>query len=224
MAPPQGFQKGTTSSSSRKVPAEKFTSEFDKTGAQSTGKTTRPPNSDYRPMLAWDRVFEQSRAPPKPVTSTSRAVHRLKPPKLAISPQLKSTAGQSSKRTIPITSRSHQPIVNSPLGSTSEKSLPLSRRALPLPPIPTKPSVSLKPLAPPVLQTNASPKKEMKTIFTTRVARATDPMTDGGHAELLSIFLQDQRTLTTSYDRELHRGILSSPEKGDRGKNPKFLR
>ena len=81
----------------------------------------------------------------------------------------------------------------------------------------------MKTLAPPVLQVH-TPKREMKTISTTRVARATDPMTDSGHAELLSIFLRDQHHLVSSYDRELNRGIFSSPEKGVKGKGPRFLR
>jgi hypothetical protein len=71
----------------------------------------------------------------------------------------------------------------------------------------------------------------MRTISTTRVARATDLRTDSGNAELASIFLHDQHpniiNLTNgdaSTNIDEHRGILVSPEKDMKGKGPKFVR
>ncbi|KAF8553625.1 hypothetical protein OG21DRAFT_1584802 [Imleria badia] len=105
------------------------------------------------------------------------------------------------------------------------------RSILKPPPLPipssSKPSVPLKPLAPPPFPEHrpASPKKPMKTILTTNVAQATDPTKEGSGAELLSLFLQQHgHGFTSSTDRELQRGVMVSPDKRSRGKDPKFVR
>ncbi|KIJ18198.1 hypothetical protein PAXINDRAFT_71508 [Paxillus involutus ATCC 200175] len=85
----------------------------------------------------------------------------------------------------------------------------------------------LKPLAPPPLPVlgHVSPQKNMKTILTTNIARATDPTKEGAGAELLSLFLQQHgHNFTSSIDRELQRGVMVSPDKRSRGKDPKFVR
>ena len=179
---------------SQKIRTQKFTSGFD-------------PAPVHHHTVDWGHPVSGGRSDPPKST-----IRHLKPPLLvATEPK----PGQSSKR---ITS--YQPVSRD---EPSDK--PLLRKVPPPPPllVPNKTPVPLKTLAPPVLQVH-TPKREMKTISTTRVARATDPMTDSGHAELLSIFLRDQHHLVSSYDRELNRGIFSSPEKGVKGKGPRFLR
>ncbi|KAH0834020.1 hypothetical protein J3R83DRAFT_11256 [Lanmaoa asiatica] len=113
----------------------------------------------------------------------------------------------------------------SPAPSEKPRSI-LKPPPVPLP-SPTKPSVPLKPLAPPPRPEHcpASPKKPMKTILTTNVAQATDPTKEGAGAELLSLFLQQHgHNFTSSTDRELQRGVMVSPDKRSRGKDPKFIR
>lgn len=105
---------------------------------------------------------------------------------------------------------------------------PFSRLPPPLPPVPSssrKKAISLKELPTPLITPRPAPTKPMKTISTTRVARATDLTTDDGNAELLSIFLQDHDHDPTPMDRELQRGLQVSPRKGGtKGKGPKFIR
>ncbi|KAF8438656.1 hypothetical protein L210DRAFT_3761509 [Boletus edulis BED1] len=98
---------------------------------------------------------------------------------------------------------------------------------LPIPPL-TKPSAPLKHLAPPPMPSShrpPSPVKPMKTIRTTNVAQATDPTKEGTGAELLSIFLQQHgHTFTSSTERERQRGVMVSPDKRSRTKDPTFVR
>ncbi|KAH7924447.1 hypothetical protein BV22DRAFT_1066783 [Leucogyrophana mollusca] len=99
------------------------------------------------------------------------------------------------------------------------------------PPMPlastSKSTTSLKPLALPPLPDHrpTSPQKNMTTILTTSVAHATDPTKEGGGAEILSLFLQQHgHNFTSHTDRELQRGVMVSPDKRGRGKEPKFIR
>ena len=65
----------------------------------------------------------------------------------------------------------------------------------------------------------------MKTISTTRFARATDPFSNSGAIGLLSIFTKFERGDKEEggmVERELKRGLGQSPKKGKKGK--KFLR
>ncbi|KAI9571858.1 hypothetical protein HD554DRAFT_2016088 [Boletus coccyginus] len=118
-----------------------------------------------------------------------------------------------------------QPTLKLPPTSSEKPRSILKPPPLPVPS--TKPSVPLKPLAPPPLPEHrpTSPKKPMKTILTTNVAQATDPTKEGTGAELLSLFLQQHgHNFTSSTDRELQRGVMVSPDKRSRGKDPKFIR
>ncbi|KAH9948469.1 hypothetical protein B0H21DRAFT_235068 [Amylocystis lapponica] len=63
----------------------------------------------------------------------------------------------------------------------------------------------------------------MKTIFTTEFARATDINSEHGPAQLLSIFLQqNQPDFIDPIDRELQRGLGQSPEKAGKPKEAKY--
>lgn len=100
-------------------------------------------------------------------------------------------------------------------------------------PIRKPPSKVLKPLIPPILpelqHTPASAtNKEMRTISTTHIARATDISTDSGVSELASIFLHDQHPdilLLNEPGASVHhmRGLDLSPEKKGKGR-AKFIR
>ncbi|KAG9311023.1 hypothetical protein JVU11DRAFT_8920 [Chiua virens] len=154
----------------------------------------------------------------------------LKPPVFLPPPQ--TTDVEASKSTKPAGTRlsALQPTLKAAAPAPPEK----PRYTLKPPPVPippaTKPSVPLKPLAPPpplpVPENRVtSPKKPMKTIFTTSVAQATDPTKEGGGAELLSLFLQQHgHNFMSATDRELQRGVMVSPDKRSRGKDPKFVR
>jgi hypothetical protein len=200
MALPDGFQTAATPTRTpKKIPAPKFTSAFDPSSSKSD-QTARAPETSAR---------------------SSRSLHRLKPPKLA----KQRDGAHANQGATPMTS--YRLVADASTDSVPEKSAPLQRKLPPPPPLPAPPAkatVTLKQLPVPVIQAHTPPRKEMKTISTTRVARATDPMTESGHAELFSLFLQDQHHLISSPCRELSRGVHSSPEKGTRGKGPKFLR
>ena len=100
-------------------------------------------------------------------------------------------------------------------------------------PILKPPSKVLKPLIPPnppeLQHTSAEvTNKEMRTISTTHIARATDLSTDRGVTELASIFLHDQHPdilLPNEPGASIHhmRGLDISPEKKGKGKL-KFIR
>jgi hypothetical protein len=172
----------------------------------------RPPSvSDHCRMIAL-ACPETNEGKEDDPGSSSRHMRRLKPPIILASPQPKLNH---------ITS--HQLAFNITRENTPNASVPLSRMS---PPnlAPKKSPVPLKPLPPLIFPAPPSPKREMKSIFTTRVARATDSMAEGGNAELFSIFLQDPDPLVSPSDRELQRGVLSSPRKGDKGKGPRFIR
>lgn len=69
--------------------------------------------------------------------------------------------------------------------------------------------------------------KNMLTISTTSIARFTDIGTEGGHAELASIFLYDQHPeiLEREESGEARRGLNFSPQKKRYGHNgPQFVR
>ncbi|KAH7911792.1 hypothetical protein BJ138DRAFT_1149791 [Hygrophoropsis aurantiaca] len=111
----------------------------------------------------------------------------------------------------------------------SDSNKPVSIMRPPLMPVAStsKSAVSLKPLVPPPVPARrpASPQKHLKTILTTDVAQATDPTKEGGGAEILSLFLQQHgHSFTSHTDRELQRGVMVSPDKRSRGKEPKLVR
>jgi len=219
MAPPEGFHK-----SGSKINVATFASAFDKVEVVHQPKTAffkaaQPPR--FR-LPAQDTLCKASGSGQRAVPIASPVKHHVLVPPVLVQPvQAKSNIGQHAKRTTAITS--FQPVIQSHQ-EDAPKVLPLLQRAPPPVPHSNRPTTPLKPISCPVLPIPTSPKKDLKSIFTTRVARATDPMTDSGHAELLSIFLQDQQTLESASDLELTRGVHASPEKGSRGKGSKYLR
>ena len=68
--------------------------------------------------------------------------------------------------------------------------------------------------------------KNMLTISTTSIARFTDIGTEGGNAELASIFLYDQHPemLEREESGEARRGLNFSPQKKRYGHGPQFVR
>ena len=100
----------------------------------------------------------------------------------------------------------------------------------PLPVTPPPPNKKLKPLGslvpPPIPGPSRRPASEMKTIFTTNVALATDIRTERGQAEVLALYLQQYGTgFVDPTERELQRGLETSPEKlSKRTKHAKFAR
>ncbi|RXW18481.1 hypothetical protein EST38_g7371, partial [Candolleomyces aberdarensis] len=75
------------------------------------------------------------------------------------------------------------------------------------------PAKRLKPLVPPALPAVAAPRKELRTISSTHIARSTDIQTGHGRAELASILSAAEPAPTIET-----RGIELSPEKRDKGK------
>lgn len=250
---PDGFQK--SKATSRYKPPEsitKFVSAFDspskpttpprKPVSLTTHDRPRNPFVDFdvpREPEAGPSKSSVAKGPSKP-TSFARPLcaakaDRVLPPLKVLKPPVflhppaeaapETTNAGPSTKTTSATLRSLQPTLKLP-PAPSEK----PRSILKPPPVPvqpsTKPSVPLKPLAPPPLpERPTSPKKPMKTIFTTNIAQATDPTKEGTGAELLSLFLQQHgHGFTSSTDRELQRGVMVSPDKRSRGKDPKFVR
>ncbi|GBE87137.1 predicted protein [Sparassis crispa] len=139
---------------------------------------------------------------------------------------------RSSKPLSSVTPISRPP----PFPGTSSSMKPISR-TIPIPPppkhgaSPSKNPASLKSIAAPPSFAPKTPsrsvQREMKTIFTTNVALATDPHTESGSAELLSIFVQQHgHGYVDPVERELLRGLGQSPEKASKNKNKdaKYLR
>lgn len=152
----------------------------------------------------------------------------LKPPVFlppaAAAPQTSKV--EPSHKTASASLSSLQPTLKLPPAPSEKPRSILKPPPVPIPPS-AKPSVPLKPLVPPPHPSHrpTSPNKPMKTILTTSVAQATDPTKEGAGAELLSLFLQQHgHNFTSSTDRELQRGVMVSPDKRSRGKDPKFVR
>lgn len=99
-------------------------------------------------------------------------------------------------------------------------------------PVSKKPLSRKLPAPPPLPAPEASPPttpKRLRTINTTRMALATDPTSSDGPAELLSLFLQDnkytfaKKSGAAAAEDEATRGVNLSPEKRGKG-GPKFTR
>ena len=219
MGRPDGFHKDARAQEIL-VAAPSFASAFDNNNPEPVAGSSKIPNTP---------LAKARRAPQFQIISPQSATSELKSTKtfrLAPVPSPARKPGQPPQRkTVAITS--FQPTVPSHQDDSPAKVFPILQRT----PVPASISnksnaATLKPIPPPIpLSTsndNASPKKDMKSIFSTRVALATDHMTDGGHAELLSISLQGQHTSPS--DAELVRGVLSSPEKGSRSRGAKYMR
>ncbi|KAF9070882.1 hypothetical protein BDP27DRAFT_572570 [Rhodocollybia butyracea] len=146
----------------------------------------------------------------------------------------------------PVLSSAENPSVSSESSSSSKPSSKLKAPILPVLQDPSSiktPAKSLlKSIAPPrispwrpvighkvlpaqlQLQPSTPPSKPLRTIATTRVARATDISTENGTAELASIFLQDPADSETADITEIKSGLDVSPQKGNSGRGLKFLR
>lgn len=185
-----------------------------------------------KPSLPKQQLKTSSSAHPPRVAKADKPLPPLKvlkpPVFLPIATSLQTTKVKPSSKTAGAHPSSLQPLLKPPPAPSEKPRSVLKPPPVPTIPSSTKPSVPLKPLAPPPPlpeHLSASPKKHMKTILTTNVAQATDPTKEGSGAELLSLFLQQHgHNFTSSTDRELQRGVMVSPDKRSRGKDPKFVR
>ncbi|KAJ7121344.1 hypothetical protein C8R43DRAFT_1033922 [Mycena crocata] len=216
MPPPDGFSKPKTRPVS-KASAPKFTSGFD-----------APPVTAKRPS----KVIEVQRVSKFADSDAPDAV-RPKPQMRALKPPIPLLDSGSR----PVATSSPQPAPRIPplpiFPLPASKNAALRQLApLPAPPVPVASSFKLtttfKPLAPPPLPpSTASSDRNLRTISTTLIARATDLFTDNGASELASILLHDQHPdiqfSSTPDDVDERRGIQMSPEKSGRGKE-KFVR
>ena len=218
---PDGFHKDARTQEIL-VTAPSFASAFDNNNSEPVAGSSKIPHT---PLAKSRRAPQFQITSPQSASCTSE-LKSAQAFRLAPVPSPARRPGEPPQRKkVAITS--FQPTVPSHQDDSPAKVFPILQRA----PVPASISnksnaAALKPIPPPIpLSTNNdndSPKKDMKSIFSTRVALATDPMTDGGHSELLSISLQDQ--YSSPSDAELVRGVLSSPEKGLRSRNAKYMR
>lgn len=244
---PDGFQKSKPTS--RYKPPEsitKFVSAFDSPAPKSPPKKNAAATHDRlrNPFVDADVPNDPEAGPsrlsaPKPLKPSSfahpprlaaqkadkslPALKILKPPVLLPPPA--AVAPQTTK-TASATPSSLKPTLKHPPARPEKLMSVLKPPPLPIQPS-AKSSVTLKALAPPPFPERrpTSPTKPMKTILTTSIALATDPTKEGAGAELLSLFLkQHGHGFTSSTERELQRGVMVSPDKRSRGKDPKFVR
>ncbi|TFK69804.1 hypothetical protein BDN72DRAFT_839963 [Pluteus cervinus] len=92
---------------------------------------------------------------------------------------------------------------------------------------PRRPTPKFRLPSPPPLPAPSTPTKSFRTISSTTFARATDLSSDGGAAEIASIFLRDQipsLEFSTPTRRHKIRGLEMSPEKDKKAKSGKFIR
>ncbi|KAG6370718.1 hypothetical protein JVT61DRAFT_11104 [Boletus reticuloceps] len=241
---PDGFAKPKPTS--RYKPPESitnFVSAFDNPVKSTASPSRNKPAHDRprNPFVDFDVPREPEAGPSKPSVPKRQLKHAsfAHPPRTAKAdqdkplPSLKvlhqpvflpqTTNVAPSHKTAGATPSSLQPTLKPPY--EKPRSI-LKPPPLPIPPL-TKPSAPLKHLAPPPMPSHRppSPVKPMKTIRTTNVAQATDPTKEGTGAELLSIFLQQHgHTFTSSTERERQRGVMVSPDKRSRTKDPTFVR
>jgi hypothetical protein len=132
--------------------------------------------------------------------------------------------------------QTHLPAVAAQLRPEDAKSSPVEHlRRLTAPIISNQPSTSalsaptaLKPLAhPPIPASAKQHQKALKPVSSTRIAQATDVLTDSGQFEIASMFMNQTESscFLNQSDKELRRGLLVSPQKGrtEKGKG-KYIR
>ncbi|KAJ7646727.1 hypothetical protein FB45DRAFT_180613 [Roridomyces roridus] len=218
MAQPDGFSKPRAPPVA-KSSIPKFASAFG----------TPPPVK--RPLKAKDAP-----RPPKPLDSASetRSTTKTKPPLRALKPPVPLFDSGRSKHAdepLPVPPRMPPPPIFPPVAAP--KIPALRQLAAPPPPPPpvassSKATAALKPLVPPPHPAfgaqPGSADRNMRTISTTLLARATDMLTEHGQSELASILLHDQYPDIPSMDDvDENRGVMVSPEKSSKGKE-KFAR
>ncbi|KAJ4468337.1 hypothetical protein J3R30DRAFT_1704696 [Lentinula aciculospora] len=156
-----------------------------------------------RPVPAMNEVHSASNSN-QPIQDVSESSSSIKPmPKFHVpSPRQDTAPIQISTK--PLLKSLVTPRLTTPKSAIGQKVLPL-----PLPLI--------------QLPTHTTPNKPLRTIATTRMARATDLSTESGAAELASIVLQNlSETLDTT---ELKSGLDLSPKKNHPfGRGPRFVR
>lgn len=226
---PDGFDKPPVKSkSSGKVNVPEFVSAFGETSSTADSSMSKIP-----------RIPTKSVNPPRPralreFTSIASSTTSSKPSKLRVVkpliPIVPTTAGETSAsgaREISVLAQ-HHPVTTVPQekhpGSVKNR---LKFKVHTVPPQPkSKASVPISLMALPAIADQSRQKdSEMKTLSTTRVALATDPLSENGAVGLLSMLLQQhEHDLTDPADREMQRGLLQSPEKASKAKNSKYIR
>ncbi|KAI0920436.1 hypothetical protein AcV5_010167 [Taiwanofungus camphoratus] len=136
--------------------------------------------------------------------------------------------GSPTKKVTALTSRLPFPLPSYETSAERKTSIHQLHPRLITPPRSKKVQPLMKFPAPPLAAVAGSSRSVdtgMKTISTTNVALATDPRSEGGSAELLSIFLQQHgHSFTDPTERELQRGLGQSPEKASKSKKPRYIR
>ncbi|OBZ74416.1 hypothetical protein A0H81_05375 [Grifola frondosa] len=209
--------------SSNKVTGPKFVSAF---AQPSSSHAKSPSKALRRPMHVPKFEVAQIASTSEPVKHQAQTLRVLKPPIIAF-PRAEPSALQSPTKKVS-SLISHPPILAAPrdISLHSVTRIPKFQPAPSTPPRVHK-TLPLHDLAPPppLTDTSSPDTRELKTISTTRVALVTDPCSEGGPAELLSIFLQQHgHGFTDPIDRELQRGLGQSPEKASKSKRPKYVR
>lgn len=229
MTLPDGFLPTKPKHPPRAPITELPRSEFDiqaastSAAASSSGSSKlRRPN--FNPLAAPPQVPIAKDAPKK-------QLRVLKPPVFALPPN----AGPSARPTMkPLTAgTSLRPMLppKAPPAAPPKAGLTsiLHKQHIIPPAASTSASAMLKPLPPPPAlakpSTGLVSKRPVKSITQTRIARATDIMTEQGTAEIMAIFLQQHGTgFVDPTEREMKRGLEQSPEKRNKKKQARYLR
>jgi hypothetical protein len=205
MAPPDGFQSRTT-----KTPIANFKSAFGRDQSQCG------PSSKTTPLMKplCPPLLDHISVPPSNELESRHVVMRtVGRPTYSILTQPKTVTRESRI----ITSYHH--IANSP----ERDKLPLLRHPLCNTGLASSKTSGWLKIQPPPSLAIGSTARDMKTISTTRVARAS-LNADGGKTETLSIFLQEAGHSLWVPDCEVQPGMLMSPGKDTRRIGLKFIR
>ncbi|KAH9916194.1 uncharacterized protein B0H18DRAFT_1038751 [Fomitopsis serialis] len=221
LEPPDGFER--TGSPAKKVASVKFVSAFETRTHPPRAKPTRNvkasvPSLDLpRPPNLGTSVKGKGTTSAKPVS-----LRVLKPP-----PVPNAAKDDSPKKKV--TALTSRPPV--PIPQDTNAKLTSIRRLQPRPVTPpplkkAQPLMSMAPPPPPVAGSSRLSASDLKSIFATNVALATDFRSESGQAEVLSIYIQQHgHGFVDPNDRELQRGLEQSPEKlFKHTKNAKFAR
>ncbi|KZT64854.1 hypothetical protein DAEQUDRAFT_759698 [Daedalea quercina L-15889] len=214
---PDGFEK--TDRPAKKVAPVQFVSAFE----------TRPPRVTRPAKNAKASVPPNPVAPAKNsgATSTKASSLRVLKPPLPLPAPHPAKDDSPSKKVSALTSRRPLPLPQK--GASEQLTSIRSLQPRPVTPTPSKNAQPLKSIAPPPPPL-AGPSRlvasELKSIFTTNVALATDIRSESGQAEVLSMYLQQHgHGFVDPNERELRRGLEQSPEKlSKHTKSAKFAR
>ena len=218
---PDGFAK--SSSATKKIAPVKFVSAFETRSSASRSARFAP-----KPSVS------PSKAPPRPnpagpsgdggaAPKKAPTLRVLKPPPMPLPKP--AMLDSTHKKLTSLVSR--PPISLLPKDDQTRLTSITALKPRPVTPPPNKKLQPLKSMAPPPLPgPTRLPASEMKTIFTTNVALATDIRSESGQAEVLSLYLQQHgHGFVDPTEREMRRGLETSPEKLSKyTKNAKFAR